>query len=192
MSAEMIMLNDDLWDALFTLKILEKRMARSISKLKNEEKKIYRKIIDAILDNDKDTARDYARQLLRVRNKRREIEQYLSRIKLTRVDIEAALSAKELHDALLSTAKAITKLKGALNEIDFIRETEKAHQILETMGLLIKEEFSRPISLREEEKIDELLNKLETVAEEVIKGEIPEIADDTIKEEVEEIEEEQE
>jgi len=188
----MIALKTDLWDAIFTLKILEKRLLKSISRVKAEEKRTYREIVDAILNNDKGLARDYARQYLRLREKRRVLEKYLSKVKLTRIDLETAAATKDIHDALLATAKAISRIKNTINEVDFVKELEKARNVMEDLGIILEEHLEETPSIREEEKISELLRKVETVAEEVLRKEIPEIPDEIIREEVEELEEEKE
>lgn len=184
-------MKEDIWDAILTLRLIEKRVKRTLDRAKSEEKRIYRKIVDSILNNDKESARTYARQYLQIRKKRRLLEKYLSKLSLTRLDLETAAAAKDLRDAIKTTVKAILKIRKSIDEIDFASEIEKAREVMEEVGLTIEHEIDRDTTLSEEEKIDELLDKIESVAAEELRKEIPEIPDETIKEEVREIEEEE-
>lgn len=183
-------MKEDIWDAIFTLKLMEKKIKRTVNRVKSEERNTYRKIVDSILNNDRESARNYARQYLKIRRKRRLLESYLSKLSLTRLDLETAAVAKSFHDAMRTMVKAILKMRKSVDEIDFVTETEKARDMLEEIGLAIEHGLDDKVSIDEEEKIDELLSKIETVAAEELRKEIPEIPDETIGEEVKEIEEE--
>ena len=185
----MIALKEDLWEAVFTLKMLEKRIAKSVDRVKGEEKKLYRKMLDAIIENERELAKDYARQILRMRKKRRILEKYLSKLRLMRVDLETAISAKAFQDALLASAKAILRLRKSLNETGLIIELEKIRNTFEEIGIAA-DEIEESIDFREEERVEEFLRKAETVAEELIKEELPELPNKILEEEDEEIEEE--
>jgi len=185
-------LKDDVWEAIFTLRLMEKRIRKTLNRARNEEKSAYKKIVDSILNNDRESARHYAKQYLKIRKKRQLLENYLSKLSLTRLDLETAAAAKDLHDALKAMVKAITKIGKSINEIDFINEIDKARDILDEIGLAVDQEISERSSIADEERIDELLDKIESVAAEELRKEIPEIPDETIEEEVREIEEEKE
>lgn len=185
-------MRDDVWDAIFTLRLMEKRIRKTLNRARNEEKNTYKKIINLILSNDKESARHYARQYLKIRKKRQLLERYLSKLSLTRLDLETAAAAKDLHDALKAMVKALAKIKKSISEIDFINEIDKARDILDEIGLTIDQEINERSSIIDEERIEELLDKIESVAVEELRKEIPEIPDETIEEEVKEIEEERE
>ncbi len=184
-------MSKDIWEAIFSLKLLEKKISRALKGIKNEEKNLYRKLVNAVINNDRGIARDYARQIIRLKKKRRELERYLSKVKMTRIDLESAAITKDIHTALRSTVKAIVKLGKMIHTENIISDLERMKDVLNEIGIL-SEEIEEPITIREEEEIEELINKAELTAEEEISRELPEIPDEEIEKEAEEIEHEEE
>ncbi|MHA1616119.1 MAG: hypothetical protein ACTSX9_02300 [Candidatus Njordarchaeales archaeon] len=174
-------------DTVFSLKFLEKRVENTLKRMNLEEKKLREKLVEAILNKDEEAARDYARDILMIRKRKNLLRKYLSKLRSVRLDLESVYLARETEKALLSAAKALLSIEKSLNKVGLIDAIEQIKYALRNVGVVVDE---HDLSVSEYE-VAEFLKRAESIAEEMLKEELPEIVEEA-SEEVLESEQEKE
>ncbi|MCE7734573.1 MAG: SNF7 family protein, partial [Candidatus Heimdallarchaeota archaeon] len=150
-------------DHILNLKVVSRRLTRSMKKLENTERKTERKIRNAIQKGDMQAARMYAKDTVRSRKWARGYQGLTSKIDGLIFKLERAEAVQDIASEMKGVAKSLINANQALNlpEIDhLVGDMQTALDGIEETSEIMEDSMDTMFeSDTDEGEIDNLLNE---------------------------------